>query len=504
MLSTGSTLLIDFGPGGTSDTLDITGEVSIGGVVALGNGITQTVNGDGTQYTILTAGSGIVDGNGDAISTFTNGTISAILSQSFTYEANAVLLEILAASYTTAIDGTDPVQSAYAQLFDQNRPNSALSDLYALDFASADTIQSTFVGLAPVTETAVRTLAAQSYNDLMNFNNNRLAVSNRESMGGTIATLGDPLKATQVGLSRYAQPLSINDLGLADSDEVTNVQQGAVPENLAIYFAGGLVNGSGASMPGYQLTKTQYDGYILAGGIELFPGDNTMVGASVYHSNLDADVVLGASAESTMWAGSIYGRTKTAAGIVLDGQVSVSKFETDTSRTVAFVGTPQTLISNDDSTGISAGVGVSYDMDFDGTTISPGVEARYSRVSFGQVSETGGVTALAMDRERFQSFQGRAGIDFQSATIDGIQVTGNADYVHEFDDGPQLFQANFVGGTGPTAGFALDGTDQNWFELGMGVSVEQGPIKFGVAASTTIGRDDASARTYSANATLRF
>ena len=140
----------------------MTGEVSIGGVVALGSGIENAVNGMGVEYTILTAGSGIVDADGDAINTFTDGTISAILSQTFTYEANAVLMEILAASYSSVIDPADGVQTSYAQLFDQNRGNAALDDLYALDFASAETIQNTFIGLAPVTETALRSLATQA------------------------------------------------------------------------------------------------------------------------------------------------------------------------------------------------------------------------------------------------------------------------------------------------------------------------------------------------------
>ena len=61
-----------------------------------------------------------------------------------------------------AISGASAVQSSYARLFDQNRGNAALSELYGLDFASAQTIQSTFDGLAPVGETAVQQLAAQS------------------------------------------------------------------------------------------------------------------------------------------------------------------------------------------------------------------------------------------------------------------------------------------------------------------------------------------------------
>lgn len=56
----------------------------------------------------------------------------------------------------------------------------------------------------------------------------------------------------------------------------------------------------------------------------------------------------------------------------------------------------------------------------------------------------------------------------------------------------------------PTTGFALDSLDKNFFDVGVGVSLADGPFEFGVGASSTIGRDDASAQTYSASATLRF
>ena len=504
VLSSGSTLLVDIGPNGASDALAVTGDVSIGGVVAVGQGITGVVNGNGVQYTILTAGGGILDSEGAPVSTFTEGTISTLLSQSFTYLDDAVLMEIIAGSYADVVDGTDPVQVAYAQLLDQNRSNAAVSGLYGLDFASADTIRSTLNGLAPVGETAVRSLTAQGFQHMMNFNRGRLASSTRDSNGGTMATLGNPLGAAEAGFARFSQPGLRSDLALADGYNATDVKEGAVPDNMAIFFAGGFIEGEGASMPGFQMTDTDFDGYFLAGGLEIFPSANSMIGGSVYHSNLEADVVLGGSAETEMWAGSFYGRATTKGGLIIDGQMSFSRHDTETSRTVAFLGNTETLMTDDNSGGFSAGLGLSYDVPVGGLTLTPGIEGRYSTISYGRVDETQGVTALSIERERFKSLQGRVGFDASTAKDKAFKLNLTADYVHEFEDGPQVFQANFRNGIGAPAAFELATTDQNWFEVGVGASVDAGPIELGVGFDSTIGRDNADAQTYTASATIRF
>ncbi len=504
VLSSASTLLIDIGPNGTSDTLAVTGDVSVGGIVALGTGIAGVVNGTGTQYTIVTAGGGILDANGDPLGTFNEGTISAILSQSFTYEENAVLMSIDAASYSTVIDGTDPVQVAFAQLLDQNRGNSALGDLYALDFFSASDIQSQLANLAPTAETGVRSLTAQTFTHMFNFHDRRLRTSRRSSAGGTIATLGNPLGTAEAGLARYSSPQAGIELGLQSDGEPTNVQEGAVPENMALYVAGGFMNGDGEAMPGFQAAQTDFDGYFLAGGVELFPSDNSVLGFSVYHSDIDSDTALAATADSKIWAGTVYGRVRTASGIAFDGQLSVSDYDVSTQRTVAFANTQQTLSTNDDSSGLTAALGVSYDIETGAGTISPGVGARYARVGFDRVNETGGFAGLTIDRETYKSFQGRAGLEFASDQDSTFKLGANAHYVHEFEDGPQLFNSNFVGGTGPAATFALAGTDQDWFEVGVSASVNAGPVEVGVGFDSTIGRDNAEAQTYSASATIRF
>jgi uncharacterized protein YhjY with autotransporter beta-barrel domain len=493
VMSSGSTFLVDVGMNGMSDRLAVTGAANVGGIVNIGSAITQQVNGNGQRFTIVTAADGVTG-------TFTERNISSILSQSFIYQENAVLLEIEAASYSTVIDATDPNQRAYAQLFDQNRGNAALSGLFALDFADTNTIRDTFVRLAPVSEQAVRSMAGQTVNLLQNFNDARLRESNRDAAGGKIAVTGTPLNAVQTGLAPSNQPLGSGLLGLQDGE--TEVMEADLPDNVAIYLAGGQIAGSFDSAPGFD-EESDLSGVFVSGGVEFFLGDTTMVGISGYFSSTAAEVPLGQEVKSDTYAASLYARYALDSGAVLDGQFSVGSIGFETNRQVRFLTTGQTLTSNTDNLLLQGALGISYDLETSIGTFSPGVEGRYASVDLSTVRETGGTLALTIERERFESIQGRAGFDFEKSTS-VVQINANAQFVYEFEEGPQLLAANFAQGTGPNANFVLDGADQTWVELGINAQVGKGPVKLGAGFDTTIGRDTANARVFRGSISYRF
>ena len=495
VMASGTTFLADITADGASDRIAVTGIANVGGVVGLGSGITQQVNGNGREYTILTADGGVTGA-------FQETTISAILSQTFRYEANAVLMEIEAASYASVIDADDASQAAYAQLFDQNRANAALAGLYGLDFASADAIRSTFTALAPVNEQAVRSIAAQSVNLLQNFNDVRLREADRAKAGGTIAVKGAPLNVMQAGLSPVGQPLGMGAMALQSGAEDTEMREANLPEDVALFLAGGFVRGDVDSLPGFT-QDTGIEGLFVSGGIEFYPGENTMLGLAGYFNHLEAEVPLGQEVDSNTYAVSLYMRHKFDNGPVLDGQFAMGSMGFDTTRTLQFLGASQNLASKSDDLLVSGALGLSYDLDTGIGTISPGIEARYASVDLGTVRETGGLTALAIDRESFTSTQARFGFDYEKQAK-MVQINAGAQLVWEFEDGPQLLGANFVGGTGPNAGFVLDTADHTWVELGVSATVGDGPFQMGFGFDTTVGRDSAEARVFRATATYRF
>lgn len=495
VMASGTTFLADITGAGASDRLAVTGAANVGGVVGLGAGLMQQVNGNGRQYTILTADGGVTG-------RFQATTISSILSQRFTYQQNAVLMEIAAASYRTVVDANDPVQTAYADLFDQNRSNEVLAGLYGLDFAGNDTIRSTFTGLAPVNEQAVRSIAGQTVNLLQNFNDARLREADRSKAGGKIAVTGSPLNVAQAGLSPFGQPVGMEALALQSGTEETELRDANLPEDVALFIAGGFVRGDVDSLPGFN-RQTEISGLFLSGGLEFYPGENTMLGLAGYFNHLEAEAPLGQEVDSNTYAVSLYMRHKFNDGPVLDGQFAMGSVGFDTTRTMQFLGNSQTLTSSSDDLLVSGALGLSYDLDTGIGTISPGIEGRYATIDLGVVRENGGLTALAVDRETFKSTQARFGFDYEKQAK-MVQINANAQLVWEFEDGPQLLGANFVGGIGPNANFVLDSADHTWVELGVSANVGDGPFQMGFGFDTTVGRDSADARVFRASATYRF
>lgn len=495
VMSSGTTFMVDLGTGTTSDRLAVTGIANVGGIVNVGTGVMGRVNGLGERYTIVT-------GTGGVSGTFTARSLSAILSQSFIYQPNAVLMEIRAASYNTVIDRNDPVQLAYAQLFDQNRPNAALASFYGLDFATTDQIRSTFTSLAPVNEQAVRSLSAQSINMLQNFNDARMREADKSRSGGKVAVTGRPLELAQMSLSPVGQPLGGALMAMQAGGEETEMTETSLPDNVGMFLSAGYVTADADSMPGFA-QETDISGYFIAGGIEFYPGDNTMVGLSGFYNSLEADTPLGQRVDSETYAASLYMRHAFENGPVIDAQFSMGNMGFDTQRTVQFLGTPQTLTSSSDDLLVSGALGIYYDLTSSIGTFSPGIEARYASVNIGTVRETGGATALAVVREKFTSTQARFGFDYEKIGK-GVAINATAQLVWEFEDGPQLLAANFANGIGPNANFVLDKSDHTWGEIGISATVGDGPFQLSVGADTTIGRDNAEAQVFRGTATYRF
>jgi uncharacterized protein with beta-barrel porin domain len=326
--------------------------------------------------------------------------------------------------------------------------------------------------------------------------------ADRSKAGGKIAVNGAPLNVLQAQLSPFGQPIGMDAMALQSGAEETEMRDANLPDNVALFLSGGFVRGDVDSLPGFA-QETEIEGLFVSGGIEFYPGENTMLGLAGYFNSLDADVPLAQQVDSETYAVSLYMRHKFTDGPVIDGQFAMGSMGFDTTRTVQFLGANQTLTSSTDDLLVSGALGLSYDLDTGIGTISPGVEARYASVDLGVVRENGGNTALEISREKFTSAQGRFGFDYEKEAK-MVQINANAQLVWEFEDGPQLLAANFAQGIGPNANFVLDTADHTWVELGVSATVGDGPFQMGVGFDTTVGRDSADARVFRASATYRF
>jgi hypothetical protein len=424
------------------------------------------------------------------------------------YSSNAVDLTVRAQSYKNVIDQANAVQVSYAALMDRNRGNGLVSELFSfLDFTDAATIQATFNSWAPTTETTVRSVGKSAATNIANFYDSRLALSDRDSSGGTIATIGRPMQTAAMALNGAVSGNAavMTDFAAASAAQDVETISNGVNEDIAVYLAGGYLDGEGRSMPlaGQPQGKDKFDGFFIAAGIEHFLTDTSMIGLGFHYTDLDATAALGNTASGKTITGTLYGRTMLGQ-LALDAQVTAGVYEASTQRNLALGAQAFTLNSQDDNLLFTSSVDLSYKLGAGGFSIAPTVGMRATKIDFSNVIETGGPMALTTARPDYDSLQGRAGVELEGGSGSNVQFFGSGFYVHEFEDAQTNVGANFTNGVGLLAPFALAGQDDDWFEASAGVRVNTGNLSFGLSGFTTIKRFDAEARGVSASATIRF
>lgn len=489
----GSQYLVDIGPSGQSDVLAVSGLAQLGGTLALRP--VARVPRFGDSYTVLTAQGGVSGTFGSTAS------LSAILFPEVTYRANQVDVRVAARPYASVVAST-PVQTAYARLLDGNR--SAYPSLRAtydlLDPQSAGTIQAALEDLAPRAETTRRAIGTAAVDNMARFYRERLsAISASNFAGGSIAMIGRPLEFAANEIAMPGQSQTVSDAPTA------SVRDGVLPDSVAVYLAGGYIEGSGAAMPRTvpQGGRDPFDGFYIAGGVEAQVDERGVLGFGLSYSDIDSDVRFGQSASGELIQGTLYGKLGDPIGLSLDAHVSAGAFQSKTRRTGTVVGTAYDLRSRDNALAISSEVGASYMAGDEVLRFGPRVAVRASRIDFTPTVETGTGPALFYSEDRFKSLQARAGAQFDGSS-GGIRPFGSAYFVHDFEERPGIFEAGFVGGTPIRAPFQVASQDRNWGEIGAGLAFGTERFEFSVAADRTIARDDVRNKSYRAGLKVRF
>jgi subtilase-type serine protease len=442
-------------------------------------------------YTILTAQGGVTG-------TFSASALSAILTPTLIYNANSVQARIVAGSYSSV--ALTPVQRGYAALLDRNRGGASVSPLYDfLDMQSAATIQATLESWAPRAETLKSAIGTTAIDNMTRFFRGRLSSMDLSGgFGGSVATLGNPMLAVSRLSSGQAQPGEPR-MGYAQEETA-----GALPDTMSVFFAGGYLDGESSSMASAIPFggNDSYDGYYLAAGVESELGDNAGIGFALSYTDIDGTTSGAAQgAAGKLYQGTLYGKLQSDSGLTLDVQTSAAMFSATTERVAVLGPTVYNLQSKDDTLALSAeGLGKAFNAG--AFQIGPRIAMRASRIEFTPTVETGGPPALAFDRGRFDSLQGVAGLTLSGGMK--FRPYASAYYVHEFEDKPAAFGANFVNGVGLPAAFALAGTDKNWFEASAGIAFGSDTFEVALGADTTIGRSDVSNQSYRGTVTFRF
>lgn len=497
-MSSGSTYAVDLGAGGTSDRLSIVANGTSRGVADVGGRVIFTPAGGYTirandLFTILTTSGGVSG-------TFSTSALSAILTPQLVYNTNDVQVRLAVGSYSVVAN--TPVQLSYAALLDRNRDGTKLTALYDfLDLQNAAIIQATLEGWAPRTETLKSAIGTTAVENMNRFFGNRLASMDLvNGFGGSISTMGNPRQAL-ARLSAGRIQSGQREMGYAD----TEPRASNLPDTVRLFFATGYLDGSSSAMAtaipasGYD----SFDGYYIATGVESELGESAGIGLGLSYTDMNgATNGTAQNASGKMFQGTLYGKLHKEGGVALDVQVNAAMFRAETERAAALGPVTYRLHSRDDTSALSSEVGLSKSIQAGALTYAPRVAMRASRIAFRPTNETGGAAALAVDRGQFDSLQGMAGLTLSGGMK--LRPYASAYFVREFESKPASFGANFVGGVGLPAVFALSGTDKNWIETSAGVAFAGRTFEVGLGADTTIGRTDVSSRSYRGTVTFRF
>ena len=499
VMGSGSTYVLDVGPNNTSDRIVVVadganaGSANVGGRVAV-TPVAGSIIRFGNLYTILTAEGGVTGA-------FTATDISAILRQTFIYNANSVQLRITAVPYASVVTGTSPVQVAYGALLDQNRATASLVGLYdILDLQNAATIQGTLEALAPRTETLRQSLGVVTLDNSSRVVRERLHSLTPGNLGGQVAFLGRRVETAALNLAGLSS-------GMATMSDVSTQEAGSVtqlPERMSAFVAVGYIDGSGAPMVSARPNtgRDNYDGLYGTVGLESEVGNHGVLGASIGFTNLDGRTdARDASADANLYQATVYGKVMFDGNGYVDGQLTAGILETSHERAGNLPGQPYTLRGSDSALAFGGEIAVGA-LFGDKIKYGPRAAMRFTQINFGDLIESGGPTALSIDRDEYRSIQARAGIVFDGTGR--IRPRASATFVHDFAERNTNFGANFVGGGGGNVLFDLAGQDRNWGEVSGGLVIDLGNVELSASADTTIGRTDFNNRSYRVGARIKF
>ena len=521
ILSSGSTYLVDIGDGGTSDLIAVnattymdtgedTGEdigsveivpvdgmASIGGSVVFGP-VSGSMVREGDSFTILTAEGGVYGEFNDPA------PISAILTPVLSYTDFDVTATLEAGLYADVINAGSPIQAAYAQLLDQNRVQyDQYADLYGpTDLLSIAGVQSTLESWAPREQPLMQAMGVAAVETGDRFVRERLATIADGSQGGTVAYYGRPGGALAgMGMSSLA---SLNTLAASAVDGPATVEEGKLPEDMSAFFAGGYINGKNDGAPtASPYAGDDFDGFYIAAGLEIAFDETAVGGVALSWTKMDGEPGYpGRSVKGNLFQVSGYVTKTFGTGVGVDAHFSAGTFDLEMARTVSSGAYSWDLRAKDQPFTFSGEVGLFDKLPVGtGFSVTPRIAMRYASIDFNRYSETGYGPALKYDMDQYESLQARGSLRLEGEGKFKPFVIGTL--VHDFKDKPEGFGANFVGGVGPDALFALPTDDQTWGEIGAGIATT-GKVSIGIRAETTVGRSDLNYQSYSGTVAIKF
>ena len=288
---------------------------------------------------------------------------------------------------------------------------------------------------------------------------------------------------------------------------------------LGVFVSGRLSRGTRDATDNVDGFKYRITG--LTVGTDYRLQDDLIVGGALGYSRSKTDIRNdGGDVDADNYSATLYGTWYQDSGVFVDGSLTYSRGDFDQQRNLNYTLPTQNVtvdqIFDASFKGHTFGVAVSggYEFRQDALTLVPFARLQYLRANINGYQETvrrpgesGSGLGVEIDKQRFTSFTSALGVQANYAVSQpwGVLMPfASVEWVHEFDKSNDNVTGRFLGDRGGnTFSFAVDDTDSNYFDLGVGVAAQftQGTSGF-VNYQRIEGFSNLSH--YSVNAGLRF
>jgi outer membrane autotransporter protein len=288
---------------------------------------------------------------------------------------------------------------------------------------------------------------------------------------------------------------------------------------LGVFVSGRLSRGTRDETANVDGFKYRITG--LTAGADYRLQDALIVGGALGYSRAKTDIRNeGGDVDADNYSATLYGTWYQDSGVFVDGSLTYSRGDFDQQRNVNYTlptqGVTVDQIFDASFKGNTFGISLSggYEFRQNALTLVPFARLQYLRARIDGYQETvrrpgeaGDGLGVEIDNQHLTSFTSALGVQANYAISQpwGVLMPfASAEWVHEFDKSNDNVTGRFLGDRGGnTFAFAIDDTDSNYFDLGVGVAAQftQGTSGF-VNYQRVEGFSNLSH--YSVNAGLRF
>ena len=248
-----------------------------------------------------------------------------------------------------------------------------------------------------------------------------------------------------------------------------------------IYTRGDYDNTSAAL--GYDSTT-----YTIVAGVDRYLSDALQMGVALNYSTTDSDFsgVRGGTDADT-WGATLYGSLEMAPELHLEGNLSYSRADFDTSRDSGFG-----MLDGDTEGDIwNLSVGVIKSMQVRNLAVQPFAYLHYTDVEIDGFTEQGGATALRVGNSDIQSLVSELGFSTAMQFSDSLTGDLRLAWEHEFEDDGTSVRTAFVAAPGNVFDSRTPSQSSDYGRIGLGLTKDMGINRtLALRAETLVGHNN--------------